>query len=291
MKLIPKKFPKYPALDATDVELLFTLMDLRARQPDDPAHLLTKARLTLREGLYELFDTLDNRISSALPPYVRLFGTLAGNGEACLVLNYDLLVERALRDAGRWHVDDGWSFQVKIERAIGGGTDRTTHAPSIPVLKLHGSHGWHERHDGTLGMESEVLRRLDITIHDAPGFAMDFYIDQPRAILEPSYLKPTDSPALRPIWREAARVLRRCDEWVVCGYSFPEADVGARTMFALAAAEPPLKRITIVDRDRRVATQVAHLIGSPVYYLESTAEAWLVDLSGDFGQARIVKPI
>ena len=316
-------FPCHPALEEVDVELLFTLMDLKARQlraleaAADKAYLklahageikpeeadaawaeshkavddqgqkkLRRAKQALGEAVHELFDLRDAQ--TEVPGYVETFCRLLFVKDTCVVFNYDLLVERGLLKLGRWKVEDGWGFKIAVTRAV----STSLEATETKVLKPHGSIGWRVRRSGTLGMEDHILQRLDTTITAAPRFALqpDQWVEKDMALLDPSYLKPTDHVALRPLWRSTFRALQRSREWVFCGYSFPPADLAARTLVALALADRVRRTAVVIDPDRNVASRIASLLRQEVRHLEATAGSWLVEREGRLQTATTITP-
>lgn len=60
-------------------------------------------------------------------------------------------------------------------------------------------------------------------------------------IVSPSFVREVRSPNLISVWQRALDWLRKADEWIVIGYSFPDEDLNIRSLFtrALASRDTP----------------------------------------------------
>lgn len=60
-------------------------------------------------------------------------------------------------------------------------------------------------------------------------------------IVSPSFVREVRSPNLISVWQRALDWLRRADDWIVIGYSFPDEDLNIRSLFtrALASRQTP----------------------------------------------------
>lgn len=60
-------------------------------------------------------------------------------------------------------------------------------------------------------------------------------------IVSPSFVREMRSPNLISVWQQALNWLRRADDWIVIGYSFPDEDLNIRSLFtrAFASREKP----------------------------------------------------
>ena len=105
----------------------------------------------------------------------------------------------------------------------------------MPVLKLHGSFGWKEKHNGLYLDYRYFLYHIpfqfksdNMTFKDLeePQFPAR---DNP-VLLYPSFLKRIYTPELHEVWRLAGEAVRSCKKFVGAGYSLPEADVAVRTL-------------------------------------------------------------
>jgi hypothetical protein len=94
-------------------------------------------------------------------------------------------------------------------------------------------------------------------------------------IAAPSHTKRFDHPILSGILSEAIRELRRARCVVVIGYSFPEADVYLRSLFARALSSP---EVTVVDPalSAQAKARFRSVFGEPVF-LETRFEDFIAD--------------
>jgi hypothetical protein len=83
----------------------------------------------IQEAIRECFDIIRTR---PMCLYDWLAQAHIHEGDTIITFNYDLGVERALRSAGHWEIDDGYGFRIT----------NTQRSSAVPVLKLHGSTNW-----------------------------------------------------------------------------------------------------------------------------------------------------
>jgi hypothetical protein len=142
-----------------------------------------------------------------------------------ITLNYDVALERALRNAGKWDIGDGYGFTAFPNR---------TPSPT-KVYKLHGSVNWFQE-----------------PVRDEPPplmFPRDFAILGYDALVDPrigsggigvnnsgTFILPDPNKRFYwqrfwvPLWTEAAKGLRGTNEVFIHGYSMPTADSKAREL-------------------------------------------------------------
>ena len=80
------------------------------------------------------------------------------------------------------------------------------------------------------------------------------------------------------LWTRARQALEQAEELVVFGYSFPDADYGARTLLRGAFHQnPDLQAVTVIDVSAAVASRIADLLGVEALHFYRDAAAF----SGD----------
>lgn len=117
-------------------------------------------------------------------------------------------------------------------------------APKRRLYKLHGSTNWLR-----CGLCDRVYVNPEV---DIAVYAYDRKIQATNSchcghaklevqIVSPSFVREMRSPNLISVWQQALNWLRRSDDWIVIGYSFPDEDLNIRSLFtrAFASRESP----------------------------------------------------
>jgi hypothetical protein len=114
----------------------------------------------------------------------------------------------------------------------------------ILLLKLHGSLGW------------DSYRNRALKLKDRP-----YYIRKNKtesiSVLPPGWNKRIEVNPYRIFWREARLKLENCESLMIIGYSLPETDLLAKSLFAEVirhreARSRFLKELVIVDPDPQI---------------------------------------
>jgi hypothetical protein len=173
-----------------------------------------------------------------------LNGVRAKEGQIGFITsNYDVAIEQA------FGFDRDVQSQVKA-LAIDFGFDWTWPSNSYPpklirrpqtpkrrLYKLHGSTNW---------LRCGLCDRMYINPEvDIAVYAYDREADPNNAchcghaklevqIVSPSFVREVRSPNLISVWQRAMDWLRRADDWIVIGYSFPDEDLNIRSLFTRA---------------------------------------------------------
>lgn len=163
-------------------------------------------------------------------------------GDLIITFNYDVSLERELKQANKWEIGDGYGFEIF--------PTQTPHS-SVKVLKLHGSSNWQDLLSDKTGYgkaASSVLLHRPVIEESDLGF-LGYEIKDPEFQLDLSYFAPTVlMPVLHKkffttttwgheredfwndLWNQAALALDASNEIVICGYSLPKADERARDL-------------------------------------------------------------
>jgi len=198
--------------------------------------------------------------------YHRLLATKLESGDAVMSLNYDCLIDDALRDAGgrRWNPRFGYGFDatdgVEAWRNWGSGANAGT---PIRLLKLHGSLNW--TFDGT-----QVRLVADPYERDSAD----------GSIVPPLGRKPVSTEPFSGVWREARLRVRRTERLVVIGYSLPAADYLVRALLRADLDPASLQELIVVDPSDDVADRFVQLLTHAPKRVESMRSfkefaAWL----------------
>jgi len=152
-----------------------------------------------------------------------------------ITFNYDVALERALAQAGKWDVGTGYWFRPFIDREV----------PSCTVHKLHGSVNWFKepiQEYGAPHLFPRDLRILGYPDLSDPTVPNGMGVDNTSTFIFPNPNKSFYWERLWvPLWQSAAEKLRAADEIFIHGYSMPTADERGRAL----CFENPSKQVRI----------------------------------------------
>lgn len=201
-------------------------------------------------------------------------------GDAVASFNYDLLIDRALRNTGRWFADDGYGLAfhrigARLASDVSWRPPKAT-ASYVKLWKPHGSLNWLypvDSWESVVHLDLHGRPRRDIPalmycLEDMdPQFeehhplyewweryehqTEDYTYDLHSVIVPPTIAKPYRSfePFIGPIWASILRsLIVDCEELFLIGYSIRPDDARSWWLFRKAASESQsLKRIVVVD--------------------------------------------
>ena len=225
---------------------------------------------------------------------LRAFGERLEPGDIVITFNYDATLERVLLERGVWSPSNGYGFELVFQRS---GDDpilvRPAHSP-ITILHLHGAVGWYDkptfRNEAELPAQGPVARNdltpapLETAVALAPGFLRSLgldYVDasmpkQPvnktELFLYPSFLKNYESRPFVKLWRLAAEALRQADEIIIIGYSLPEPDSAALSLFVTNCERD---RVTIVNPSVSANHRLRNLLSRYLLQSPMNLQQWL----------------
>ncbi len=169
-----------------------------------------------------------------------------------VTFNYDDVLDQSLWEVHRyvrgpvpstnhWHPDGGYGFFCRPSDVCVTARSIFMDQPSTLLLKLHGSMNWRSRlgepaargPSALLHHEGWFQRQAD-GLH--PVYALEEiekYLEPDPFLIPPVQVKAGLSlhPVLRVIWNAAAMALRKARRVVFIGYSLPETDLAAKTLF------------------------------------------------------------
>jgi len=190
------------------------------------SHLITDYLLKCRSNTSG--DTR-NFVDAVFPPKPRNYDEL---NNRIITFNYDLIVDRVL-------LERGWSKQKiyfdRIARQESDGIRRNSKDafPDPLLLKLHGSINWRcskTDFENIINGSTDPDEKITIWTDDKKCPAPDD--GHSPLIIPPIPNKPiTATPIFRHLWTKAFEYLHEAKKIVIVGYSCPQADVMARSIF------------------------------------------------------------
>ena len=217
-----------------DFETNLTRLDMQI-----PRELeLTHFRKSLGDALTDFFNDKHEHIC-ATPHKLRDLGRFVQRHvkkrDVIITFNYDCLTERVLKEANLWSVHDGYGFARRLKSSTGKASLRRS---PCKVLKLHGSLGWVSSViDSGFFIQKEALQFAGYE-----GMSDSEYrrFGAHRSLILPSFIKQVNTHPLPQLWRFAADALRGADRVIFLGYSMPDADSAAWTLFLTSVQQKAL---------------------------------------------------
>ena len=179
----------------------------------------------------------------------------------CITFNYDDLLDEALYRVSEsdprlpWHPTTGYGFTCNPSTRLVKSTYASPEWQSqMQLLKLHGSINWRPK------LGSPEPHSLDSIVHhenwlsgfDDPRLLnvndVEQHLENIPVIIPPVLSKSglISQPILRLVWRHALQRLVEADEVIFIGYSLPDNDSAARTLFSEALVDIPSSAIHVV---------------------------------------------
>jgi hypothetical protein len=198
----------------------------------------------LKNAVREWFSSIQRGAALASSTYQAFAKEIVAPGDCIVTFNYDVSLERELRQAGKFEIGDGYGFSM--EELPGGSATR--------VLKLHGSTSWLALLFGgiksgfsqfspgsTLGSRPVIGKNeLSFLGYDGAvdprfsrgGAALPVMIFPARS--KQFYFTPNTGTEYvefwNELWRQARAALQSASNIVICGYSLNAVDKRAREL-------------------------------------------------------------
>ena len=215
-----------------------------------------------------------------------------------ITFNQDLVIENAIEEAKltATYSQIPWDFQTCYEVDFGGflySAYEPTFLPrdeeSIRLLKLHGSLNWFYKARSSEDAKNSIRaprgrihclanRRILSGLRTRSGKKLVHLLP---LVVPPIYEKgPLYRQQIGGLWTSARSALERADELIVFGYSFPDADYGARSLLRGAFHQNPnVRTVTIIDISASVGSRVADLLDVETVHFYRNAAAFVRDQS------------
>ncbi|MGE0274555.1 MAG: hypothetical protein AB7G68_08420 [Nitrospiraceae bacterium] len=152
---------------------------------------------------------------------------LINPGDTLITFNWDLLQEIFLSKAKKWRYEDGYG----MEGSAAAGS--LTCSPTT-ILKLHGSCNWllRDSWDSFQGVDYADVFFDQLDADPKNKMPHGSTSDYGTSLIIPSYLKDPYKVAVLPsLWSRAGEKLRKATHLTVIGYSLPDADSFAKSLF------------------------------------------------------------
>ena len=245
-----------------------TLIDIHPE-----SHTFTLTRKLLHNAISAcIADPIEPYAIFNSPSITRVVANLLADVRTIITFNWDLVVESILQMHGQ---------------AFGIGPGRPGEDWPV-VAKLHGSHNWFrltpelERDIRSIGFDP---RKVFVPVIGDIHYMLQFWnlsmdADTWKPLLEktlesqlpvmviPSHLKRVEDSATGPFWTVAMELLRRSHVVIVVGYSLPDDDLHAASLFEWSigrrSKKTPERRVIVIDPDPtgRVETRWRAVIGN-----------------------------
>lgn len=217
-----------------------------------------------------------------------------------VTFNQDLVIENAIEATAAtskyrgipWSLESSYRIPfVDCSRIRGYTAFRTKHAaPSIPVLKPHGSLNW-LYHVRSATDPQNALRALNSPLHCLNSQdvleGLKYRSSGKRVHVTPLIVPPIFEKASRystvlgDVWAEAAAAIETCDSLIFFGYSLPAADAWARTMFKASINQNrKLAAITVVDPSSDSAMRLREIAATGALHHYVDAKSFIASGAG-----------
>lgn len=194
-----------------------------------------------------------------------LAGYCLKNGVTCITFNYDEAFDRALWEVEKvdrveqaqrpyWHPDGGYGFFCKPSDSCVGQGPVVMDRVGLLLLKLHGSLNWRPKRgtrppyaiDDVVHHETWLPRTRNYLLNVE---AIEAHLAPEPFLVPPVLMKSAlvNQPILRLVWSLAYDELRKAEEVVFVGYSFPTTDIAARFLFLESLEHFPHPEIRVVN--------------------------------------------
>jgi len=192
-------------------------------------------------------------------------------GDIVFSYNYDLLMDNALLDAGKF-TDSGYLISFYRTLKEGMWTKPEENTSEIVLVKLHGSLNWvrcnicgsnlllHRRKTGD--WMSFISRFKCPKCHAERERVGSMYLT--RLLVPPLLTKSYDDRDINYLWLEAARLLKNVKKIVVIGYSLPKIDFASETLLRTLGRDLNNISLTIVDPDPKVKSRFATIFNTKI---------------------------
>ena len=220
----------------------------------------------IRQQIREIVEVCTSEVAmSGSPDWLdRLVKAWHSNHTIVITLNYDTLIERAVREL---KINDKTvlvradqiypPYFSNISSRSGAGMWGENKIDTFSLFKLHGSVNWF--YSGREDFFGETVYYSDV-----PPLGRDYLIqeeilaslarDKESLIIPPVNEKTTyfNNETVKALWREAGFAFRRAKKVFVIGYSLPDSDLGMRLF--LSQNQPiPQVPVYIIDINPKIA--------------------------------------
>ena len=217
------------------------------------SHLISIVLKKSRENSHKVHQKF---VSKVFPKNIRI----ENQRDRIITFNYDNLIDKYL--ISRFQVNRVYFDRIKINKNDSNKRSSAKKFDNPFLIKIHGSINWRcssdefkkvvYGHDGDDVYEIKSIWVSDKTV--SPDH------DYSPVIMPPLPVKPiTEIKLFQFLWTRAFEYLHEAEEIIVCGYSLPEMDRLALSLFG-NFANKNLKQVTVVDPDPTIMTKWRNLL-------------------------------
>lgn len=167
-------------------------------------------------------------------------------------LNYDILLDNALirlKESTNVDLDYGIEFS---NFARPGQWSRPDPNHKLNLFKLHGSLNWlFCSVCGSMTLTPKEKGVCNLIVNPGLCVCPECRSMSVPIIIPPTYFKVLSNLYLQEVWRGAEKAMAAASTWIVCGYSFPDADIHVKYLMKRAEVNKPRpRRVFVCNGDR-----------------------------------------
>ena len=203
-------------------------------------------------------------------------------GDIVLSYNYDILMDRALRNSGKFN-DNGYLIPFQKVLVDGAWIGNNEIDSPIKLLKMHGSLNFIRCSScfSSLLLRDEKIGDWYSTYPQVcPVCQREGNLYMQRLLVPPLLTKNYSDPTIGFVWSEAFRRLQKVDEILVIGYSLPPTDFASEAL--LRASFPFGKHehipVTVVDLKEEVANRFKRIFNPANVTWKTSVDDYLQSL-------------
>lgn len=256
-------------------------LDLSRKRLEEFRRLLERAVVATLDWPYQNMN---------VPACLKKFGDwvryLIKSGEPVSIIstNYDIAVEKEVfRHWTITEIEDRFDFGIEWRDPSRDELHPRPKNPACRIYKLHGSLNWlhcplcdhiYINTSGSIIHQAFREERVDENTCDCGYWPLE------PMIVAPSAVRDVRNSNVVEVWRHALETMRRAENWIIIGYSFPPEDIAIRSMFQRAYSSSVRKpAVRVIQFKSNLATEGRYKIIFPgcEYYIEGM-EAFVNDL-------------
>ncbi len=191
---------------------------------DSPLIKLSMVKNDLLEYIYESLSLVCYYCFSIYHNVLASY--ILNNGGDVISFNWDILLDEAMNDTGKWNYEDGYGIKFKdvIYKYKENKDSASQNKSNNLILKAHGSINWYSRTSGDDGLYLFIPLKRNLR-----GGALDslrvYEYDNDRNHYFTSIVPPgSKRKAYLEVWLQIKEVLENADEIIAIGFSFNDND-------------------------------------------------------------------
>ncbi len=175
--------------------------------------------------------------------------------DSIISFNYDCLLDYTLKEHGtnKWNPRYGYGLlRGRGRKELQGEQNWEPDPPAekdatVYLYKLHGSlHFWMQETKKTIVLKQRPYTKQKGNLRFT--------------IIPPEWHKDYDKGPFKRLWRLAGKALHKTNALVFIGYSLPETDLHATTLFRMSVKKESLKSLVVVNPDKDTRYRIANVV-------------------------------